>query len=37
MNREDWYTQIIKQWDHTEENMILANEFFDEYRKESKE
>ena len=37
MNREDWYTRIVKQWDSTEENMILANEFFDEYRKESKE
>ena len=35
--QEDWYTRIVNQWDFTEENMILANEFFDEYRKESKE
>ena len=33
INQEDWYTTIIKQWENTEENMILANEFFDEYRK----
>lgn len=33
-NHEDWYTRIIKQWNHTEENMILANKFFDDYRKE---
>lgn len=33
LDREDWYTRIVKQWIHTEENMILANEFFDGYRK----
>lgn len=33
INREDWYTFIVKQWDNTEENMILANKYFDEYRK----
>lgn len=33
LNREDWYTRIVKQWESTEENLILANEFFDEYRK----
>lgn len=34
LDREDWFTFIVKQWENTEENLILANEFFDEYRKE---
>lgn len=34
MNREDWFTHIVKQWDNSEENLIVANEFFDDYRKE---
>lgn len=34
ISKEDWYTHIVKKWDSTEENMILANEFFDGYRKE---
>jgi hypothetical protein len=33
MNREDWFTHIVKQWNNSEANMILANEFFDKYRK----
>lgn len=34
MNREDWFTHIVRQWDNSEENLIVANEFFDDYRKE---
>ena len=37
INQEDWYTHIVKQWGNSEANMILANAYFDEYRKESKE
>lgn len=33
INQEDWYTHIVKQWNNSEANIILANEFFDEYRK----